>query len=115
MYDANKLAKLVETKKKMKNWLDYYQLKYERNPSERPTGKVRYVDNFNYYYLTSMRKEKHLIFDLGNACLTGIQYSFIRLVFWGSVAIKWMQLTTTLLRLISYLKKSVRLFALLDL
>ncbi|KAL0699163.1 hypothetical protein Bca4012_055285 [Brassica carinata] len=29
--NANKLADLVEKKKKLQNWLDYYQLKYSRN------------------------------------------------------------------------------------
>src|SRR5438128_2542961 len=40
VFNANKLANLVEKKKKMRNWLDYYRLKYERKPSERPTTKV---------------------------------------------------------------------------
>jgi hypothetical protein len=40
VYNANKLAKLVKEKKKMQNWLDYYQLKFERNASKRPTTKV---------------------------------------------------------------------------
>jgi hypothetical protein len=40
VYNANKLAKLVKEKKKVQNWLDYYQLKYERNTSKRPTVKV---------------------------------------------------------------------------
>ncbi|KAG1347115.1 putative CSC1-like protein [Cocos nucifera] len=43
VYDANKLAKLVEEKKKMQNWLDYYQLKYDRNPSKRPTRKTGFL------------------------------------------------------------------------
>ncbi|KAH6777279.1 ERD to dehydration family protein [Perilla frutescens var. hirtella] len=38
--NANKLAKLVEEKKKKQNWLDYYQLKYSRNQAQRPTTKV---------------------------------------------------------------------------
>ncbi|ANM61020.1 ERD (early-responsive to dehydration stress) family protein [Arabidopsis thaliana] len=36
VYNANELAKLVEDKKKMQNWLDYYQLKYTRNKEQRP-------------------------------------------------------------------------------
>ncbi|KAG6529091.1 hypothetical protein ZIOFF_011285 [Zingiber officinale] len=40
VYNANTLAKLVEEKKQMVNWLDFYQLRYERNPSQRPTCKV---------------------------------------------------------------------------
>ncbi|KAJ6800739.1 calcium permeable stress-gated cation channel 1-like [Iris pallida] len=39
VYDANKLSKLVGKKKSMQNWLDYFQLKYERNPSKRPMCK----------------------------------------------------------------------------
>lgn len=40
VYNANKLAKLVKEKAKMHNWLDYYQLRFERNASKRPTTKV---------------------------------------------------------------------------
>lgn len=56
VYNANKLAKLVEKKKQMQNSLDYYQLKYERNPSKRPTSKTGFlglcgdkVDAIDYY------------------------------------------------------------------
>ncbi|XP_075495416.1 hyperosmolality-gated Ca2+ permeable channel 1.2-like [Primulina tabacum] len=38
--NANKLAKLVKEKKAKENWLDYYQLKYLRNPSKRPMKKI---------------------------------------------------------------------------
>lgn len=41
VYNANKLAKIVGEKKKMQNWLDFYQLKYLRNSSARPTTKVQ--------------------------------------------------------------------------
>lgn len=40
VYNANKLAKLVEKKKGMQNWLTYYQTKYERDPTKRPKTKV---------------------------------------------------------------------------
>ncbi|WOK98025.1 calcium permeable stress-gated cation channel 1-like [Canna indica] len=40
VYNANKLAKLVKKKKQMQNWLDYYQLKYDRDPSKKPTRKT---------------------------------------------------------------------------
>ena len=40
MCNANKLASLVKKKKSKKNWLDYYKLKYERNPLQRPLKKV---------------------------------------------------------------------------
>ncbi|KAK9092012.1 hypothetical protein Syun_026923 [Stephania yunnanensis] len=43
VYNANKLAELVKKKKKMQNWLDYYELKYSRNPSRRPTTKIGFL------------------------------------------------------------------------
>ncbi|KAG0493017.1 hypothetical protein HPP92_006415 [Vanilla planifolia] len=56
VYNANKLAKMVDKKKNMQNWLDFYQLKYERNPSKRPTCKTGFmglygdkVDAIEYY------------------------------------------------------------------
>jgi hypothetical protein len=55
VYNANKLADLVEKKKKMRNWLDYYLLKFERK-SKRPTTKTGWlgcfgsdVDAIDYY------------------------------------------------------------------
>ncbi|KAK7393837.1 hypothetical protein VNO78_22401 [Psophocarpus tetragonolobus] len=42
VYDANKLAKLVKKKKKLKNWLVYYQNKFERT-SERPQIKTGFL------------------------------------------------------------------------
>ncbi|KAG6419202.1 hypothetical protein SASPL_121418 [Salvia splendens] len=41
--NANKLAKLVEEKKKKENWLDYYQLKYSRNQAKRPMTKTGFL------------------------------------------------------------------------
>ncbi|VFQ96266.1 unnamed protein product [Cuscuta campestris] len=42
--NANKLAKLVEEKKKQQNWFDYYQLKYLRsNQSKRPRTKTGFL------------------------------------------------------------------------
>ncbi|KAJ8460465.1 hypothetical protein OPV22_033391 [Ensete ventricosum] len=43
VYNANTLAKLVKEKKQMENWLDYYQLKFDRNPSKRPTRKTGFL------------------------------------------------------------------------
>ncbi|XP_060217087.1 CSC1-like protein At1g62320 [Lycium barbarum] len=43
VYNANKLTKLVNEKKKKQNWLDYYQLKYTRNQSKRPTSKTGFL------------------------------------------------------------------------
>ncbi|KAG8051716.1 hypothetical protein GUJ93_ZPchr0001g32120 [Zizania palustris] len=65
VYNANKLDKLVKEKKKMQNWLDYYQLKYERNTSKRPTTKTGFlgcfgskVDAIEYYTSEIERIEK---------------------------------------------------------
>ncbi|XP_010038117.2 LOW QUALITY PROTEIN: CSC1-like protein At4g02900 [Eucalyptus grandis] len=56
VYNANKLAKLVEKKKSLQNWYIYYQNKYERNPSMKPTTKTGFcglwgtrVDAIDYY------------------------------------------------------------------
>ncbi|CAI9292517.1 unnamed protein product [Lactuca saligna] len=38
--NANKLAKLVKKKHKKQNWLDYYQIKFSKNPLKRPTMKT---------------------------------------------------------------------------
>ncbi|GAB2236036.1 hypothetical protein Droror1_Dr00027765 [Drosera rotundifolia] len=40
VYHANKLAQLVEKKKRSKNWLTYYENKFERYPAIRPTTKA---------------------------------------------------------------------------
>ncbi|ESR63027.1 hypothetical protein CICLE_v10014589mg [Citrus x clementina] len=54
--NANKLAKLVKKKKKLQNWLDYYQLKHSRNNSKRPMMKTGFlglwgekVDGIDYH------------------------------------------------------------------
>ncbi|KDP20707.1 hypothetical protein JCGZ_21178 [Jatropha curcas] len=66
VYNANKLAKLVKKKKKMQNWLDYYQLKYSRNQSHRPFMKTGFlglwgkkVDAIDHYTseIEKLRKE----------------------------------------------------------
>uniref|UniRef100_A0A2P2MMJ4 Uncharacterized protein MANES_14G031800 n=1 Tax=Rhizophora mucronata TaxID=61149 RepID=A0A2P2MMJ4_RHIMU len=41
--NANNLAKLVKKKKRLQNWLDYYQLKYSRNLSQRPVMKTGFL------------------------------------------------------------------------
>ncbi|KAK8653991.1 hypothetical protein V6N13_127972 [Hibiscus sabdariffa] len=43
VYNANKLSGLVKEKKKIQNWLVYYQNKYERNPSKRPLLKTGFL------------------------------------------------------------------------
>ncbi|XP_057800799.1 CSC1-like protein At4g02900 [Salvia miltiorrhiza] len=56
VYNANKLANLVETKKSLHNWQTYYQTRYERNPKVRPRTKTglwglwgENVDAIDYY------------------------------------------------------------------
>ncbi|XP_052170871.1 CSC1-like protein At4g02900 [Diospyros lotus] len=56
VYNANKLAKLVATKKSMQNWLVYYQTKYEREPTKKPITKTGFwglygetVDAIDHY------------------------------------------------------------------
>ncbi|XP_010255871.1 PREDICTED: CSC1-like protein At4g02900 [Nelumbo nucifera] len=56
VYNANRLANLVEQKKSLQNWLIYYQNKYERNPKNKPTTKTGFwslwgttVDAIDYY------------------------------------------------------------------
>ncbi|KAL5101650.1 hypothetical protein RYX36_005977 [Vicia faba] len=43
VYDAKKLSSLVAMKKKKQNWLDYYELKYSRKQSIRPTIKTGFL------------------------------------------------------------------------
>lgn len=43
VYDANKLDKLVKKKKKLQNWLVYYQNKYTRKSSQRPFMKTGFL------------------------------------------------------------------------
>lgn len=56
VYNANKFAKLVRKRARLQNWLDYNQLKFERNPGKRPTTKTGFlglwgerVDSIDYY------------------------------------------------------------------
>ncbi|XP_009784323.1 hyperosmolality-gated Ca2+ permeable channel 1.8-like [Nicotiana tabacum] len=56
VYNANKFAKLVRKRARLQNWLDYNQLKFERNPEKRPTKKKGFlglwgekVDSIDYY------------------------------------------------------------------
>lgn len=57
VYNANKLSKLVNEKKKLQNWLDYYQLKLSRNPSKRPSKKVMHYSfsllSFSFHHAIS--------------------------------------------------------------
>ncbi|ESW34393.1 hypothetical protein PHAVU_001G148800 [Phaseolus vulgaris] len=43
VYNANKLAAIVAQKKQCMNWYIYYQNKYERSPSKRPTTRTGFM------------------------------------------------------------------------
>ncbi|KAE9621954.1 putative calcium-dependent channel, 7TM region phosphate [Lupinus albus] len=43
VYNANKLASIVASKKKLQNWYLYYQNKYEKDPSKRPTTRTGFL------------------------------------------------------------------------
>ncbi|WJX61577.1 hypothetical protein P8452_46652 [Trifolium repens] len=56
VYNANRFAKFVRKRDRYQNWLDYYRLKFQRNPDTRPaitTGCLglfgRKVDAIEYY------------------------------------------------------------------
>ncbi|KAH1074866.1 hypothetical protein J1N35_027194 [Gossypium stocksii] len=56
VYNANKFASLVRKRDRLQNWLDYNQLKFERNPEKRPTKKIGFlglwgerVDSIDFY------------------------------------------------------------------
>ncbi|KAL8522900.1 hypothetical protein ACS0TY_013019 [Phlomoides rotata] len=43
VYDAKRLAKLVKEMDKWKNWLTYYEKRFERNPERRPRTKTGWL------------------------------------------------------------------------
>ncbi|KAL0371945.1 UNVERIFIED_CONTAM: CSC1-like protein [Sesamum calycinum] len=56
VYNTKKFAKLVRKRDRLQNWLDYNQLKFERNPNNRPTKKRGFlglwgqrVDSIDFY------------------------------------------------------------------
>ncbi|KAJ3700893.1 hypothetical protein LUZ61_004598 [Rhynchospora tenuis] len=56
VYNANKLANIVDKKKSLQNWLVYYENKHARNSEKRPTVKTGFwglwgkrVDAIDYY------------------------------------------------------------------
>lgn len=56
VYNSNKFDKLVRHKERLQNWMDYYELKFERDPEKRPTTKIGFfglwgerVDSIDYY------------------------------------------------------------------
>ncbi|XP_028549592.1 CSC1-like protein At4g02900 [Dendrobium catenatum] len=56
VYNANSLSNIVDKRKSLQNWLDYYENKYRRNSVTRPTAKTGFwglwgtsVDAIDYY------------------------------------------------------------------
>ncbi|KAL3827916.1 hypothetical protein ACJIZ3_016718 [Penstemon smallii] len=56
VYNANRLARMVDRKKILQNWLTYFETKFERNPKKRPRTKTGFwgiwgksVDAIDYY------------------------------------------------------------------
>ena len=64
--NANKLADLVEDKKSKQNWLDYYQNKYSRKPSNRPMMKVCLFDSYQRVYIN---KKFHIFSFIDFSCI----------------------------------------------
>ncbi|XP_031501861.1 CSC1-like protein At1g32090 [Nymphaea colorata] len=70
VYNGNKLAKLVEERESLQNWLDYYHLKFERHPEARPTCRTgflglfgRRVDSIDYYKQKIEDLDKKIIIE----------------------------------------------------
>ncbi|CAN6460970.1 unnamed protein product [Victoria cruziana] len=68
VYNGNKFAKLVRRKERLQNWLDYYQLKFERHPDARPTARTGFlglcgkkVDAINFYKRRVELLEKKIV------------------------------------------------------
>ncbi|KAM2204753.1 hypothetical protein COP2_024734 [Malus domestica] len=67
VYNASKLSELVNEKKKIQNWLDYYQLKFSRNSSKRPSKRTGFlglwgkrVDAIDFYTSEIERLSKEI-------------------------------------------------------
>ncbi|CAL9221775.1 unnamed protein product [Arabidopsis halleri] len=96
VYNANKLSELVQKRKKLQNWLDYYQNKHSRNPSKRPVIKIGFlgcwgeeVDAIDHYIekiegLTrKISEEKETVMSSTKSLVPAAFVSFKRR--WGAV------------------------------
>ncbi|GFP79329.1 CSC1-like protein at1g32090 [Phtheirospermum japonicum] len=70
VYKAKKYAKLVRKRVKLQNWLDYNQLKFERNPGKKPTRKKGFlglwgerVDSIDFYKVQIEDLDKKLTME----------------------------------------------------
>ncbi|KAL0408003.1 UNVERIFIED_CONTAM: CSC1-like protein [Sesamum radiatum] len=70
VYNTKKFAKLVRKRDRLQNWLDYNQLKFERNPNNRPTKKRGFlglwgqrVDSIDFYKEQIKHLDKQLMME----------------------------------------------------
>lgn len=73
VYNANKLSDLDKEKKKLRNWLDFYQLKYSRNQSNRPSTKV-----LHYQWTDAICDSFHFCFVLCNIESFGLVFFILK-------------------------------------
>ncbi|XP_074270248.1 CSC1-like protein At1g32090 [Silene latifolia] len=89
VYNAHRFARLVRKRERIQNWLDYYQLKLERNPNKRPNCKIgclglcgRRVDAIEFYseqlkYMDNMlNRERQRILNDTKAIIPSAFVSF---------------------------------------
>ncbi|TQE01513.1 hypothetical protein C1H46_012876 [Malus baccata] len=81
VYNASKLSELVNEKKKFQNWLDYYQLKFSRNSSKRPSKKTGFlglwgkrVGAIDFYTSEIERPSKEVSFNYCKICSTSLAH-----------------------------------------
>ncbi|KAJ4730079.1 Calcium permeable stress-gated cation channel 1 [Melia azedarach] len=78
VYNANRLSELVNKKKKLQNWLDFYQLKYSRHPSRKPSLKTGFlglwgetVDAIDFYTSKIERLKKEISMERDKVMSSG--------------------------------------------
>ncbi|KAJ0053955.1 hypothetical protein Pint_03539 [Pistacia integerrima] len=71
VYNANKFAKLVRKRDRLRNWLDYNQLKFERHPEKRPTQTVIHSYKLRWYRHCGLIQD---FWDFGGKKVDAIEY-----------------------------------------
>ncbi|CAI9095198.1 OLC1v1031083C2 [Oldenlandia corymbosa var. corymbosa] len=73
VYNANKFRKLVNKRNRLQDWLDYYQLKFERHPDKKPTTKKGFlglwggkVDAIDFYKQQLKELDKRMTVERQN-------------------------------------------------
>lgn len=77
VYNANRYAKLVKKRDRLQNWLDYYQLKFERHPEKRPTGRVILQHCFYFFFHSLI----YQVVQLCSLCIMFARKSLSMLIF----------------------------------